>query len=733
MSKYYSNQDFRGQGEPSRNKKNRIWLKALKICGWILGCLVVLCGIALWIIAYHVSPERIIKIIEKESSRYLMADIKIGNLDYKFFRSYPWLEFEADSLIVISKSLDNVSGDIKQELPLYADSLIFVEKIKGKINVAKLLHKDIKIKSLEINRPEINLVTVNDSIANFNIATHIAAPKKLPDIDVSEIKMEGPVALRYFSLQPELETDISIESLDLLKEEKRKYTIGFEGMIAGRYQQISLPGKVPVKFKASVEPHLPDLAINLDNLKLSLAGINLETDGDVNINPKSIDIESCLFRINIDDVFLLMDYVPGTIAEDIKLPEGLTGELPIEVTLALTEPYQINLSQFDQFSLEILPPIEAMLKIEDANLQFQPGKSKKIEANDVYMVTECYYNPKEPETSRLILRELRMNGEGINLTGEAEVSNLTGEKQDISGKFAFSSPLMETLRYFLPSGGMNVRGFLKGDVKVDAVALNLGKDGMENISVSGDLSSHDLRVKPAKGTDLRLRNMHSGFAARIPAYPLKDYDGSRIGFTLKADTVVTDYGKFEARLTGISLDMEGLDSVSGSPQPDADIKLKIKNVNFSGPGNKLRANDIELSATGNLTATSYSNVASIPATTPGNDAIIASRAEHTPLVLEYEGGGLLQTIMGMASIRSDVKVAQCSYESSEYLYPIEIEVLDLFTNLNKIQLKAKKIEAGNTGFAMNCDVDGLGAFLTSYAPTPLKIATDINFSNVDIN
>lgn len=731
MSRYYSNTAINSEG-PGRPKKKNGWIIALKAVCWCVGILVVLAAIALWIFSYYVSPERITKLIEKESAEYLDGEIKIGKLDYKFFKTYPWLSFELDSLTVISHSLDKLPENIKDSLPKNFNRLAFVEKLHGKINVKDLVKEKITIKDIEIVKPAVNIVMVDDTTANFNIAPNMPSVKKVPELDISEVNVAAPVSFSFFSLAPDTEAELKVNDFYLLKETDSFYKIGFAGDLDGRYGEYMLPGKLPVRFETKILPDFPNITMQLDSLSMSLAGISLLANGELKASQKGIDLKKADLKIRIEDLFRIEESLPQQIAEMIALPEGLTGNLPLDLQLSLLAPYKID-SNTDLSSTENLPPMEAVVTIDEANIKMRPPKGKPVEADDIYFEAMLHFTPDDSSATSLTVNELRMHGEGISLRGEAEISNLLGDTQEFEGKFNFGSPVMETLSYFMPNLGFKISGYLKGNVELSGETLGLGKDGLKDLAMKGEISSHTMKVNSGSALSLALQNMKGDFEAHLPAYPVKDYSGTRLGFILKSDSINCKASGSDISMTGLDLELDARDTVSGNPDPFGNIAVKMQSLKASDNGTSLKAENIHLNAKGTLNSNPQGNYPTVSPTTGGNDALIASRVKHTPLVVEYEGGGLLQTIMSMMTLESDIQIGNGEFSTPAYLYPVVFDNLDLNTNLNRFRFSASQVGIGRTGMSLSGEVTGLKGFLTSYSATPLKASADINFSDVDIN
>ena len=695
MSKYYGNSvysDHRGKG----GKRKNPWITFLKVlCGCIVA-LIVICAIAFTILTVNLTPAKITKLIKEKSAEYLVGDIEIGSLDYKFFKTFPWLDIEIDSLRVISKSLDNITQSEKDSLPADADLLASVMKIKCDVNVKALLHDEIVLRNIMIEKPVVNIVMVNDSVGNFNILPEIPKLRKMPELDISEIKIIGPVNISFVSLKDEINSRLEIETFSFSRNNENYYTISFNGQAEGSYREYSLPGTMPLQFMTEIKPSFRDVSINLNHLAIVLGSISLDASGNLDINKDGVDIENFDLQINVTDLFTFVKELPKTISSQMMLPDYFTGNLPLTLSVTLSSPLHLNRESIKELTLGSLPTMTASLKVTDATLSLTPPKNKRIFADDIYVDLRCDLNPLRPYSSSLTLRELRLNGEGVSLSGTASIDNLTGDKQHITGNFNFSSSLLESLSYILPKNNTEISGVLKGNINLNGNTENLCYRRFENLVISGDLFSNSLKLTGGSAMNVSLNNMKTDFKVNIPEYPLSDYTGTALDIEFSADTIRASSQRNNLFLTNLDLDLKT--SCNKSPLTKAALAMH-----------------------------------SMHAKEGSDDALIASRVSHTPLFLEYNGKGMLQTIMNEAKADLTLNISNGIFDSPIYLYPFEFTRLNLSTNLDKLKLTADQIRVSRTNFSIDCGANALKSFLTSYGDAPLKVSANINFSNVDIN
>ncbi|MCH5229054.1 MAG: hypothetical protein J1F12_03545 [Muribaculaceae bacterium] len=735
MTRYYGNTDYPPSRPGKKHHKRNPWKLTGIICAWVIGILIVVAACVFWGFSIYLSPDRITRMIEEESGKYLRADIKIGKLDYRLWHSYPWLEFEVDSLTVISKSLEGIPLSQRDSLPQNADFLASVIKIGGKINLHDLLHKNITIRDIEVERPVVNLVMVNDSISNYNIVPEIKGPHKIPEIDISEVEVIAPVKFSLFSLSGNLAADANVEDFFLTRNEKHNYRIGFNGDVKGKYGDYILADPLPLKFETGIKIAPPNLEILLNDLYFSLAGISFNAIGEITASGKGVDFNSAKFDIGIENIFTLLQYLPDQILNMLTLPEDLSGKLPINLKVELKKPYHLDLKEQPTLSLSELPAISAILRVDSGELLFSPKGIKPVFADNILLELSCDFNPENTEETQIILTNLSLSGEGIELEAFGKIDNVTGEDQTFSGEMKFHSAVMETLSYLVPKSGIKIGGQLRGEIEIEGTASNLGKNGLNDLKLAGDIRSRNLKVASNSTGNLNLKNIDARYKATLPQYPFNNkYDGTLLNLDLKADSITLKQNGLSLLLSDLNIDLSAGDTVSGAPNPYGTLLFNLGSVKATNATTLFTARDLEIKTAGALNADGQPSYQSYQFTGTQDNQLLEKRVPHTPLTVSYSGsGGMLQTVMNLMNLSSIIKIREGEFTSPSYLYSIDFSELEASTNLNDVEISSLNVKAGRSGMSLKGEIKGLKPFLTSYSPTYLKTQMEIDFTNVDIN
>lgn len=692
----------------------------MKIFCWVVGVLIILFAGICWGLTLYFTPERITKIIEEEGSHYLDAEILIGNADYTLFSSFPWLNFEIDSLSVISNSLQRLTPEEKAQLPSDARNLAFISKISGSVDVRKLLKKEVDLKYVEVCEPNLNLITVNDSVSNFNIFPETMNLSKMPQISLGKFNVTAPINVSYQSIPLEAQVKTVIDSLYIEHIEGLRYNFGLDGKVKGSYKDLALKASTPISLHTIAGVNYPDLYVSLEDLKLKVENVEALIKTKIEADTKNIKIENFQANIKSDDIFKTIESLPDGIAEKISMPKNLEGFLPCDMNLELKSKWELALDSLSNISLQDIPPFTANISSADAFIDFTTPTGQKIKADDILLDAWLNYNPEIREETILEIRELRLKGEGLRLNGDAMISDLLGDVQNLSARFNYDYQLY---------------GDLKGQIEMNGLAENFGKTGFRNIDVKGDLTTKSLRI-PSQifNIPVEVDNLKSEFAVKLPTYPISNYYDSEVYLDLKAGNVkAKPNSSSNLTISNIIVKIDLRDTLANGMEPDGNIFLSLGNLTANSNNAKFNGSGLRLSASGHLNESPLPKPKQFSLSSSPNEQIIAERVSHTPFYLVSQGGGMFETLRNLISLKGNISLSQGLLSLPSYLYPISISGLDVNTDLSRLNFNLSRCRIGDSGFAISGSLDGFGDFLSSYNPVALTTEADITFDNVNIN
>ena len=727
----YSGNNHNISGKDGKSK----WSIFVKGICWVFSCLIVVLLFLCCGLYFYFTPQRISDFIEKESEKYLHADVELSLADYSLFKNFPWIHIEIDSIRVVSKCLQNLPEYLSKDLPANADSLLSVRKISFDINVKSLLHKEINIKDINISKPDINIVIASSDHNNFNIIQDTGSNLKMPDIKLEEINFIPPITVSFLSLPESVDLKTIINKFSFLTKGDNAFSLGLQAIVDGQVCNFKIPDNLTMGIDLNSIVNFPNIEAQIDHFWVKTKAFNINLKCSLASNTEEITLKDALLNIASDNIFYFEKALPEEISKTIKIPAGLSGTLPIDMNVNLKSSYIVRWDELKQIDKLKLPSINADLKIADAYLRYEPFHEKPITANDVLLSLNCNFDPTNPEATNVNLQEFKMKGEGIDIEANAIINNILGEIQQISGNVKFESNLMKTLSYLIPKGEIKLNGHLDGWLTFSVNSLKYAKDGINNINLKGNINSQSLVINSGKTLPaFNINKFQSDYDIFLPKYPLNNYQGSRFKLDINSEKLTATQGpEMKAEVDGMKLNLIVNDSIAGGMNPKAILNLSVKNIHANAGGEELNAKGLNTDIKANL-ITSQGNGAS-PFSLKENIAEqeIAEKIAHTPLYIEYSGAGMLQTILNMAAGEVFISAESGYFKTPSYLYPIKFDDITMMTDLNKVRLSSQKITIGRSSFSLGANAEGIADFITSYEPVLLKGNASIDFSDVDIN
>lgn len=702
--------------------------KALKIFLWSLASIIFLIVLVAIGATIYLSPSRTANLINKEASAYLKADVKVADVNWKLWSSFPWLKVDIDSIGIRSRTLDNLPEALKASLPEGASRLATTGKIRGGINIWKALKGDIELKGIEVERPDINLVAVNDSVANFLILPEMKKEMKMPDITLDTVRIGKPIHISFLSISGDAEINALIDRLELHGQPKMPNTWDFllGGNISGKVGEFISGGSLPVGLKGAVsleengkKVDIRNLDINIANVKSGLAAI-VNLKGEPSVYPMKLSVDA-------PDLMQLLSYVPdGLLPSQLK---DIKAFLPLKADLQLLAPFNIS-------KKVSLPALTASISSDGGYLSYPLSPKQILHLEGLGIEADATIDPSDPERSHLNLSDLRMETDGTSLHVTGAATRLLTKDPDIRLDMQCAADLNKAVHKILPSSGMTVNGDLTGKSTLSCQLSDLSKKQLKNLKLDGNFQVAALALNDAAASlSAKLSDFSLNIGADMPEVNASSLtDGKLDLLTYVANANVKAQG-VDATLHNTSLKGNfGAKGSLSSPVAAGTINftsalLDVKNssADFSSEGVKVNLN-------GSLRQIPFSPSNYYPTTpTSRADSAVAAKFRHTPLYLVPSVSPMLQSVLSLLNLKASVAVDKGKIETPAYPAENIFSDLRLQTNLDTLRISSLRLKTrGASGF-ISGRVEGLRSFISSSSPVPLKATLNANLDEVDIN
>lgn len=516
------------------------WLRWLRGLGWTLLSLVVavviICSAVVWVL----SPDQLTPIIERVASRSLNADVTLGRAELTFWSSFPKIRIEIDDLNIVSRSLASLTPRERTALPADADSVMSVGHFTGGVNLVNALTGKITVYDVELNRPRLNLLQVNDTVSNFDIFPSSPADttsSTLPDITVNHFAITDALPLRYRSLPDSVDVTVSLRTISLRSSHAPEYKLEMETRIetpllrdvSYETMRFSLDGRINWSAKKPSQ-------FNVDDLDFKL-----EDDVDMTLST-SVDVSDNL-KFNRLDV-VLRNLRPANLAVHLPLSirdqfESLETDMAVNLSARLTRPFVIT----DSITI---PWIEAQVDIPDCMFNFNTVDLRHVSAS-----IKAEINGDDINRSVVTLNKLVVEGNAVDMTLSGTVTSLSDDpllQGELHGAVDFSR-LPPVVKRNL---GGKLSGRFDADTEFRLRLSDLSARGFHKADIDGDINLRDIRYVSADTlTDIYSRHTRLTFGTDMTFRRDDTRIDSLLMVKVTVDTAFVQREGIETRIRGL--------------------------------------------------------------------------------------------------------------------------------------------------------------------------------------
>jgi hypothetical protein len=436
--------------------------------------LVLLVGLPILVVGTLVSiplffKGDILRLIERQSSRYIRGQLTIGDVSISMFRSFPDLNVSLTGITLAGTDANT------------ADTLLLLPRFEASVNLRSLLSgKEIIINRLLLRDARLDLHVSADDRANWDIlpATTDAAPSPDegtggadPAIRLDHLAVER-LSINYRDDAGGLQAAVGDLSLDLRGNfSERETLLAIDLALRGVSLQAggtTWLNNINIAWKADAWANLHDLALDLRGSTLSVNDLTLEPTGSIAVAPDRYTLDLALAA-------------PDTRFESLLalLPASLRAPLD---GIKTTGEFNFRATARGEYRDGHLPAIDLHLGITDASLKYPdlPGAIESI--NLALRVT----NPGGPvANTRLDLERLAFRVADNPFEIKMQVENPDDPR--FSGT-ARGTIHFESIKRALPLDHVTINGTLTADLAVDGKYAYIKQEQYDKITATGHLS-----------------------------------------------------------------------------------------------------------------------------------------------------------------------------------------------------------------------------------------------------
>ena len=195
--------------------------KIAKVVALAILAVVLLLLAVITVAVNYLRPEKLTPIVERYANEYLNAEVDIDRIDISFWSTFPRFDLDVQGLEVRTKAFEKLPSDVRMTLPVYADSLLSVGRLKAAVNIPALLVGNISLYDITITSPEVNLIQATPESWSLDIFPSSAedaskdGPLEIPDFSMGTFEIEGGFPIRYVSIPDSMDVAVNLATTRL--------------------------------------------------------------------------------------------------------------------------------------------------------------------------------------------------------------------------------------------------------------------------------------------------------------------------------------------------------------------------------------------------------------------------------------------------------------------------------------------------------------------------------------
>ncbi len=670
-----------GGNTPSQKRSHRALFKWIGIgAGAFIGIfLILLIAVLLW-----ATPERLTSITEKEAAGYLKGDIKLHGLDYSIFSSFPYLAVSLDSLTLHSSALDGIDSNTRVQLPSDCDLLMKTGSVSGRLNIVKLIFGKIDLHRLAVDKLRVNLVSINDSVNNYNIFpvsdTH---GFKVPKFQVDSVSFTNPEPITFFSLESRAAARAGIKELILshIPKNKNSYNLRTSGEVSATVNDLPLLADFPFSLDGTCNfdfnPFkiiLSDYAVNLGNLK-GILNLNLRVDSDP-------QIEKLSYEITEFNPLEMLIYIPQGL-ESVPLLKNITSSITVNATAAVETPYSLLSST--------LPSLTVNFNIPEGYLKYCLPNGDSYTADRINLAGELSYNSHRPAESFLTLSNLEVASDKLILQGNAFISDI------------FGNPLIK--------GDINIHGDLQNNAGLIP--------GLNSYSVKGNINC-------VTEFEASLSSTVTGYLENLKANSKIKLENINLSPRSKGA------GNISASIGNLNLKVDG--GFNPKEKGDKDnLAIICQGERLAFSDGKTKAGVHSLNIASSISKTDVEKFTPSGKVRKHKDSRSLGRIKHSPEYLTFTPVKALSEFLDKYSGNFDLNVKGAHFSMPAWPSVTHIPTLELSVSPRNITIRNLDVSNRSTRAHINGSIGNIHSFLTSASPVKIPVNLNVRIDTINLN
>ncbi|MDE5842847.1 MAG: hypothetical protein K2H35_03820 [Muribaculaceae bacterium] len=773
-------------------KKSK-WLRAI---AWTAGIVVGVPMLLLTALSIYLTPDRLTNLINKEGSEYLNADIHAEDVDYSLWRTFPRFKVSTGRVSVTSRTLRDISPEIRRQLPDSADFLGSIDSFTGEINVVDLFMNRYVIHDVDIDGLRLNLVAYNDSINNYNIVPATGSGfKKIPYISAVRIELNNPGVMSYRSVSTDTHASLALKSFVLSRikghrEKSNTYHLGLSGDVTASSAGLTILKGFPFNLGGRLHLRFDPFGVSLSDYAINLGEIQSKLSMSVGVgdDPR---IESFDYKIKKFSVTGLLGYLPK---EFVPTLQGFDADLQVSASARLISAWSI--------SSETLPSIAVDFKVPAGEVLYTlalPQARDGAPREAVYRLShspiegDFIFNGAAPDSSYFSIKEFNIASDGVDVGVSAMLSRLTTHPL-IQAGVNIRADVARSLRLLPYTPPVNADGEIVVNSDISFSISDFSRrglaEGLTDFMVNADVEGKNLIVEvPDMNIKGKLGNINLTILQETPLidtlgahspHLTLDGKGKSIDMTMPggrrltaqtlrmaskagSDGIITPSALAEGLPVSIATTLGNIRFASTAENMTVTSpEIKVSDIlrmdresvaeKFLVDGVAVASPEIEFISGRNRFVTrdlQFAGRLAIPAIPGGNAPADAEPAEggmvasrigtdglpHTPELIDFTIPDGLRQFMSQYGLSTSLQIGRVDIFTPGFRHNNYLANIDFTLTDNQVDLRNLDVMLENTKANLRMDAGNLRSFLLNpaSASNPLRVGMNLALDTVNIN
>ncbi|MBD5346204.1 MAG: hypothetical protein HDR92_03625 [Bacteroides sp.] len=469
------------QAETKSARKHGLW----RVVKWLLiivAVLVVLVCCAVGVVVSYLEPGRLTPLVTNYASEYLNADVAASRVELSFWSTFPRVGVKIDSLRINSRAITGISAEDEAALPNDARRLLDVAHFSGSVNVALLSSGKLHFHNVIAESPDINLVKVTDSVANYLIIPDTGPDDEdqfaITEVSIDRFALTGNPRLRYLSL-PDT-TDISgriVTTLTRNGSEGPLYSVELTGNVGGDLPAGMLLPETTFGLNGCVGWDISNPgAVTVKKLLVNIDKVAAEIDAEMEFVDNVFHVRA--LRIQADDLHVsdVIDVIPRKYRGEL---EKLATDLKLDVTAELLQPFRPG--------IDSIPSAKIELKA-DGSLEYDRLRLREIKADVTLNI-----DGNDPDLSVVDIRQFKVVGRAAGFSVDGNVTYPFTDPV-VKGRFRGGLDLSLLPERLMERVKADFSGLITGNARFGFRLSDLVTSGFHHVKIDGDMRLKDFLV-----------------------------------------------------------------------------------------------------------------------------------------------------------------------------------------------------------------------------------------------